>query len=166
MAKRDQPEGRLAIDPGLSGALALLVGGEFRVVADMPCEKKRSGKRQVDAIALYDLLCGWQQAHAPRMRCLIEQVSAMPGQGVSGMFSLGDSFGVARAIAHTVCYEVAYITPGVWKGAMSLTRDKEYSRTLARRRFPQAREYLELKKHEGRAEALLLALYSHTRMSW
>lgn len=152
--------GQLAIDPGLRGALALLIDGEFASVADMPLGRKKSGRNQVDAGALSDLLVQLKP-QVTKLYCTIELVSAMPGQGVSGMFSMGDSFGVARALAAIHADQVSFVMPGVWKTRMGLNKDKEYSRSCARNMFPAARGFLERKKDEGRAEALLLAAYAY-----
>jgi crossover junction endodeoxyribonuclease RuvC len=86
---------------------------------------------------------------------VIEKVGAMPGQGVSSVFSLGDSYGAARAVLATAGFELVQVHPATWKKYFKLTSDKELSRALATRLFPAAP--LHLKKHDGRAEALLLA---------
>ncbi len=150
--------GIIAIDPGLRGAIALLIDGEYGAVHDMPIEEKKSGRNQVSVPLLIPLLEDLA-SRAERTYCIIEQVSAMPGQGVSSMFSLGDSFGTARAIACQVAHQIGYASPTVWKKQMGLTKSKGYSLTLARRYFPAAAKELALAKHEGRAEALLLAKY-------
>jgi len=163
----------IAIDPGIHGAVAFLDlrrrrhdddwDSCFVGVYDMPTEAKKSGRNQVDANNLYSLLSstvnGLGEADVVPVLTVIEQVSAMPGQGVSGMFSLGDSFGVARALAHTVG-RVSYASPAHWKRLAGVTKNKAYSLTLARRAFPSADHHLTRKKDEGRAEALLLARFA------
>ena len=151
----------LAIDPGLTGAVALLIDGEYGHVRDLPVQAKRSGKRELDPGTLLDLLTELLD-HAPDARVVgvIEQVAAMPGQGVSSMFSLGDTYGVCRAALTLHAHEMVYVSPAVWKRAFGLTKVKEYSLTLARRRFPAARDQLRRVKDHNRAEALLLAHYT------
>lgn len=155
----------IAIDPGLSGAIALLLDGEFVDMAEMPTGVKKSGRREVDARALFDILSDFSE-RGDKAYCIIEQVTAMPGQGVSGMFSFGDSFGVARALAPVVADRVALVRASTWKKALGLNSDKRYSLACARERFPLARPRLKLAKHEGLAEALLLAHYGHAEHKW
>lgn len=156
----------IGIDPGIGGAVAAVTAqGKFIDVMSMPIQMKKSGRNEVDALALFE----WFEALRGKriLYTMLERVSAMPGQGVSGMFSLGDSFGCARAIATAASEQLAYAAPGVWKKKMSLTKNKAYSLTLARQFFPEAAaDYLPLKKHEGRAEALLLAKYAAQHHSW
>lgn len=154
----------IGIDPGLSGAVAMLDEDyKFVDLFDMPVEEKKSGKRQVDVRALISKLELSRLdflSEGGSTFTLVEQVSAMPGQGVSGMFSLGDSFGCARCAAAQVG-SVNYAHPATWKRAMKMTPNKAYSLTLARRFYPdQAEKFLARKKDEGRAEALLLARYA------
>lgn len=161
----------VGIDPGLGGAVAALAfhsgKAQFHGVWSMPCRAKKSGRREVDPEALVALFDELLSGRKP-VCFLIEQVSAMPGQGVSGMFSLGDSFGVVRALADAYHSEkVKYISPLVWKKSLGLLKkDKSASLSLARRLFPAARPYLFRKKDEGRAEALLLAHYARASLKW
>lgn len=145
------------IDPGVGGAIALLRPDYSCVqLVDMPTEEKRNGKRQVEPLRLFNLL------NSPEhfLYVLVESVSARPGQGVSSMFSLGDSFGCARAAA-AAAGTVNYVHPATWKKAMKVTENKAYSLTLARRFYPDLAEtMLARKKDEGRAEALLLARFA------
>lgn len=158
-------KGVIAIDPGIGGAIALLIDGEYGQVYDMPIELKQSGRKQVDPRGLIDVLSELA-SRVDSVRCVVEQVSAMPSQGVSSQFSLGDSFGSARTAAALVAHQLQLVVPARWKRAMHLTKDKGYSLTLARRLFPAARDELKLAKHEGRAEALLLAKYGYEALQW
>lgn len=166
----------VGIDPGISGAVAFLRydrGSVFDYVCSMPTEEKKSGRRQVNAKELSSIIASNLQSvdgafliGRDKVKVLIEQVSAMPGQGVSGMFSLGDSFGVARAVA---CHygDVSTVSPQKWKAAFGLLkRDKAASLTLARRLFRDARPHLFRKKDEGRAEAILIAQYARLHLGW
>ena len=164
-AAKKAPTALIAIDPGIGGAVALLIDGQFAEVSPMTVSRKKSGRNEVDAGGLFDLMREWSH-RALITNCLIERVSAMPGQGVSSMFSLGDSFGTARGIAYATCERVEFAVPVVWKRAMGLSKDKAYSLTLARRAFPRARAFLARKKDEGKAEALLLARYGHLHLRW
>lgn len=150
----------IGIDPGLSGAVGVLRGGCYVAVLDMPTVAKGSGsvKREVDPAGLITLL----RQHAPAegaVAVALERVNAMPGQGSSSIFSLGDSFGCARAAVAACRFETVYVTPAQWKKHFGLTSDKELSRAAAVRMFPEAP--LSLKKHSDRAEALLMARWLH-----
>lgn len=155
----------IGIDPGTTGAIALLVDGEFVDVAAMPVAVKKSGRKEVDVREVYALLVDFA-CRSNDSRCIIERVSAMPGQGVSGMFSLGDSFGTVRMAAAIACERTALVSPVVWKKRMGLNSDKRYSLAQARERFPKARPLLKLAKHEGLAEAILLAQFGHAEHKW
>jgi len=146
----------IGIDPGLDGAIAFLSDGAFLAVEDMPVIIKGTGtvKREVDPAGLIRLL----REHVPaddKCSLALERVNAMPGQGVSSVFSLGDSFGRARSAVAACSYEMHVVTPVTWKKYFKLTSDKDLSRALAVKLFPNAP--IHLKKHTDRAEALLMA---------
>lgn len=146
----------VGIDPGLTGAIGFLRDGVFVAVEDMPTVAKGSGsvKNEVSPSGLKQLLYKHTQPEETVVIAL-ERVNAMPGQGVSSVFSLGDSFGCARSTAALMGSELHYVSPVTWKRYFKLESDKEQSRSLATRLFPEAP--LTLKKHSDRAEALLIA---------
>jgi crossover junction endodeoxyribonuclease RuvC len=150
----------IGIDPGLSGAIGILNEGRYIDVVDMPIVSKGSGsvKNEVDPSGLIKILRDYAPADEYVM-AVLERVNAMPGQGVSSVFSLGDSFGCARSAIAACRFEMTYIAPTQWKKHFKLTSDKEMSRALAIRMFPDAP--LNLKKHSDRAEALLMARWLH-----
>ena len=150
----------IGIDPGLSGAIGILNEGRYVDVVDMPIVSKGSGsvKNEVDPVGLIKILRSYAPADEYVM-AVLERVNAMPGQGVSSVFSLGDSFGCARSAIAACRFEMSYIVPAQWKKHFKLTSDKEMSRALAIRMFPDAP--LNLKKHSDRAEALLMARWLH-----
>lgn len=152
----------IGIDPGLSGAVGILLDGTLLAVEDMPVVAKGSGsvKNEVDPAGLMLLLRRHVDSNKP-VRAVLERVNAMPGQGVSSVFSLGDSFGTARACVAACGIELTYVTPVNWKKHFNLVSDKEMSRALAVRMFPAAP--LHLKKHSDRAEALLMARWLYDR---
>lgn len=150
----------IGIDPGLSGAIGILNEGRYVDVVDMPIVSKGSGsvKSEVDPAGLIKILRNYAPVDEYVM-VVLERVNAMPGQGVSSVFSLGDSFGCARSAIAACRFEMTYIAPTQWKKHFKLTSDKEMSRALAIRMFPDAP--LNLKKHSDRAEALLMARWLH-----
>jgi crossover junction endodeoxyribonuclease RuvC len=146
----------IGIDPGLSGAIGVLKDGAYVAVLDMPIVAKGSGsvKNEVDPAGLMTLIRQYAPADKAASVAL-ERVNAMPGQGSSSTFSLGDSFGCARSVVAACRFGLTYVTPAQWKKYFKLTSDKEFCRALAVRMFPEAP--LNLKKHADRAEALLMA---------
>ncbi len=150
----------LGIDPGLSGALAALDAHGLRDVADMPIMARGKGtgrvKSQVNPAGILELLRGWSD---PRdsLLAVLEHVAAMPGQGVAGVFSLGDSYGCLRGVLAAKGISVKIVSPGAWKRAYGLDSDKERARARAMELYPAAS--LSRKRDHGRAEAILLARY-------
>ena len=148
----------VGIDPGFGGAIALLNPTTRSLeIHDMPILPGKQGKTILDyhelAVALLPKETGWHVA-------MLEQVSAMPGQGVSSMFRFGQNFGALQMAVHGHGYEVHYATPASWKKHFRLSRDKGVSRGLAKERFPDVASLFSRVKDDGRAEAALLALYA------
>jgi crossover junction endodeoxyribonuclease RuvC len=152
---------RIGIDPGLTGAIAS-ISPDGVTVEDMPAQPKLFGKgRQVDVYALTDLLDLIIGARADEpWTVILEQVAAMPKQGVSSMFSLGDSYGAVRGVVASKGLPLALVRPQAWKGRCGLLRSpKQASLTLARQTWPMLRGELARKKDVGRADALLIAKF-------
>ena len=128
----------LGIDPGKTGALAI---PDCRLVEDMP-----NGPH-----ALLELLSTWPAS----VTAVIERQQAMPVTGRAASFVIGEGYGIIQGVlaARRVPYRI--INAATWKRQMGLTADKEMVRAKARELFPWAE--LHLKKHEGRAHALMLA---------
>lgn len=150
----------LGIDPGVSGALAFYDPlKDLMDVLDMPTLTIKSNgkaKRKVDLHVLAINL----RAFAPDVkRAIIEEVSAMPGQGVTSMFNFGFSAGAAQMALAAFQISFETVQPRVWKNAMRLKTDKDESRRLASRLMPKHAHHWQLVKHDGRAEAALLAYY-------
>jgi len=149
----------LAIDPGLTGALALLdADGACELVADLPVIRDRS-LAWIDGAQLQSMLL--DALRGRRCRALVERVSAMPAQGVASSFAFGLVTGSILSVLQTLQLPLELVTPAAWKRALGLTSDKRASLDRARLLFPSAE--LHLAKHDGRAEALLLAYYVQNR---
>jgi crossover junction endodeoxyribonuclease RuvC len=153
----------IGIDPGLTGAIAILRDGKYHSLFDMPTTAKGgsgSVKYEVSPAALRTIFHVNIPADAA-YKAIIERVNSRPGQAASATFSLGDSFGTARAAL--ACSGIAYldVTPVTWKKFYGLGSDKEQSRALASKLFPEAE--LHLKKHHDRSEALLMANYLYNK---
>jgi hypothetical protein len=149
------------IDPGISGAIAI-VGKDIVTILDMPTlEITVNGKkkRQIDLYALarfFDL-------HGTSIKkAVIEDPHASPGAGVVSMFNFGFSCGAAQAIVAAQFCPMQLVRPAIWKKAMGLTSDKDLSRRMASQMLPHYSHMWNLKKHDGRAEAVLLAKYGET----
>ena len=149
----------LGIDPGLTGAVAVLDhDGQPELVADLPVIRDRS-LAWIDGAELQTLI---RDAVAGRpCRAVIERVSAMPRQGVASSFTFGVAFGSVLSVVQALHLPLELVTPATWKRALGLTSDKRGSLDRARLLFPTAD--LRLAKHDGRAEALLLAHYAIRR---
>ncbi|MGB6449119.1 MAG: hypothetical protein WBE92_00040 [Steroidobacteraceae bacterium] len=149
----------LGVDPGLSGALALLgADGEPELVADLPVIRDRS-LAWIDGGALQSTLLNALRGR--QCRAVVERVSAMPRQGVASSFTFGVGFGSILSVLQSLQLPIELVTPAVWKRTLGLSSDKRASLDKARLLFPSAD--LGLAKHHGRAEALLLAYWAGTR---
>lgn len=146
----------IGIDPGLSGAIALIRDGEYTEVWDMPTMGRGSGnKQQVNAAEVGKLL-----RECPPCMAYIELVGAMPKQGVSSMFNFGKAAGAIYGALGALQFPVSEVTPQKWKKEFGLIgKEKDVARTMAQQIMPTAP--LSLVKHGGRADALLIALYGY-----
>jgi crossover junction endodeoxyribonuclease RuvC len=143
----------IGIDPGLSGAIVAILPDGAIEFHDMPILEIKK-KTQLDYAGLALILRQYQG----QSTAAIEFVSAMPGQGVSSMFKFGQVYGAALATLATLQIPYQCVTPPVWKRAFKLVGcDKDESRSRALEMFPACVSHLRLKKHQGRADALLLA---------
>ena len=141
-----------AIDPGVNGAWAVFDWGGTPV----GCGELPRFDKLLNAVELGKLFCGY----APKT-LVIEKVGAMPGQGVSSMFTFGCAFGVCLGVAGGAGVPIVLVTPNAWKKHFRLIgKPKDAARELAIRLFPRMSHNLNLKKHGGRADALLLGKYA------
>jgi crossover junction endodeoxyribonuclease RuvC len=146
------------IDPGLSGAVALLdtARPEHVQVFDMPVLALSRGgknKRELDAHALARALA------QPIGHAFVEQVGAMPGQGVSSVFAFGRAYGCLLGILAAQGVPMTTVAPRRWKTALGVPANKDGARARASQLLPAAAHQWSLKRHDGRAEAALLSLY-------
>lgn len=150
----------LGIDPGVSGALAILDGGRLAGVADMPtlAAEGKKGRRIVDGPSLLRLLRRFSSKHSG-LACVLEEVRSMPRDGHVGAFSFGRGFGTIETALAACAIPYATVRPSVWKKRMGVTADKDQARAIASRLLPEGATLWPLVKHDGRAEAALIALY-------
>lgn len=151
---------KIGIDPGISGAIALLgKEHEFISFCDMPVFA--DGKHlQVNAAELGKIIANWLELYPSQypVTAYLEKVSAMPGQGVTSMFGFGTSYGIVLGVLGALQVPTVLVTPHVWKKKAGLIgQEKDAARTLAQRLYPKAP--LSLKKHIGRADAMMIARF-------
>lgn len=146
----------LGIDPGQSGALALVdVAAPNVIVIDMPVHEIR-GKKHLD---LYQL-ARWIDLYAASVsRAVVEEVGAMPKQGVSSSFKFGFNAGAANMAVAAAFIPAVLVRPNVWKREMGVAAAKTTSRQAASRLFPAFSHLWHRETDDGRAEAVLLAVY-------
>jgi crossover junction endodeoxyribonuclease RuvC len=149
----------LGIDPGQTGAIAILADGTPSGFIDMPVMDRRAGGHEINALDLAARLRGVLQRHPGAfVVAILEAVSAMPKQGVTSGFRFGESFGVVKGVLAALGIGYVLVPPQMWKKHLRLTGcDKDAARTLVIQRFPEAAPSMTRKKDVGRADALLLA---------
>jgi len=147
----------MSIDPGLSGALAVFIDDVLIDVVDMPThELTRNGKakRQIAASELAGIFTQHHPGHV-----IVEKVSAMPGQGVTSMFSFGRSLGIVEGIIAAYNIPVTYVTPGVWTKGIGRGAGKDASRARACELYPSHQKSFARVKDDGRADAVLIGAW-------
>lgn len=149
----------LGIDPGLSGALAIVgtVNGLPTLVdaTDMPATGS-GAKARVDIIAAAQ----WIAKHAPSM-AYVERAQAYPGQGASSGFSYDRAVGAIEAVIALCQISMILVEASGWKRQLHLPgKDKEAARQRALQLFPAQHALLARKRDHGRAEAALLVVAS------
>jgi len=152
----------IGIDPGLSGSICFMEDGKILDVIEMPtmAEGKQS-KRQVNGSQIYNEILKRANNHEKNdIRVIIEQVSAMPGQGVTSMFNFGQSFGILKGICSAMQLSMYFVRPSKWKKYFNLINsEKDASRTRAIEIFPYYSSQLSKKKDSNKADAILIASF-------
>jgi len=154
----------IGIDPGISGSICFFEGGKIIDVIEMPTMTDgKKNKRQVNGSQIYnEILKRINKIEKQNIRVIIEQVSAMPGQGVTSMFNFGQSFGILKGICSAMQLPMYFIRPAKWKKYFSLINsEKDASRTKAIEMFPSFSSQLSKKKDSNKADAILIASFYH-----
>lgn len=155
-------------DPGLTGAVVALIDGEVGPIIDMPTRevKSKQGKawKEIDAATLSRAIRAIRSDHpGAYVSACVEKVGARPGDGGTSAFRFGDSAGAIRGVLESLNIPIIRVIPAVWKRHYGLIgTEKDAARLLAIKRFPNAADRLKLKKHDGRADALLIALWNES----
>ncbi len=150
----------IGIDPGISGAMCFFQNGEITDVIDMPSMADgKKNKRQINSQQVFNEISE-RIINIPRKEIIvvIEQVSAMPGQGVTSMFNFGQSFGVLKGICSAMQLSMYFVRPAKWKKYYGLIKtEKDASRTKVIEIFPYISSKLSKKKDSNKADAILIA---------
>jgi hypothetical protein len=151
----------IGIDPGQTGAIAVLADGEPVQVFDMPVSARKVKGQEVSATALaIELRAIQRRCEGAHVYCVVEQVGAMPGNGGTSMFRFGEGYGIVKGTLSALGIGYSTVIPPKWKKWAGLIgADKDASRTLCMQKFPGATPWLTRKKDNGRADAILIARY-------
>lgn len=152
----------IGIDPGISGSICFFEDGKILDVIEMPTMTEgKKNKRQVNGAQIFnEILRKLEETDKQNVRVIIEQVSAMPGQGVTSMFNFGQSFGILKGICSAMQLPMYFVRPAKWKKYFNLINsEKDASRTKAIEVFPYYSSELSKKKDSNKADAILIASF-------
>jgi len=153
----------IGIDPGISGSICFFEDGKILEVIEMPVMNEgKKNKKQVNGAQIYNEFLKRINRKDDEIRVVIEQVSAMPGQGVTSMFNFGQSFGILKGICSAMQLPMFFVRPAKWKKYFNLINSqKDASRTRAIEIFPYFSTQLSKKKDSNKADAILIASFYH-----
>ena len=154
----------IGIDPGISGSICFLEDGLIKDVLEMPTMTEgKKNKKQVNGSQIFNEISSQIKTYEKKnIKVVIEQVSAMPGQGVTSMFNFGQSFGILKGICSAMQLPIYFVRPAKWKKYFNLINsEKDASRTRAIEIFPYFSSNLSKKKDSNKADAILIASYFH-----
>ena len=152
----------IGIDPGISGSICFLEDGTIKDVLEMPTMTEgKKNKKQVNGSQIFNEISSRIKTYEKKnIKVVIEQVSAMPGQGVTSMFNFGQSFGILKGICSAMQLSIYFVRPAKWKKYFNLINsEKDASRTRAIEIFPYFSSNLSKKKDSNKADAMLIASY-------
>ena len=152
----------IGIDPGISGSICFLKDGKILDVVEMPTMTEgKKNKRQVNGSQIYnEIFKRVDKKENQEIRVVIEQVSAMPGQGVTSMFNFGQPFGILKGLCSAMQLPMYFVRPAKWKKYFNLINsEKDASRTRAIEIFPYFSPQLSKKKDNNKADAILIASF-------
>ena len=152
----------IGIDPGISGSICFFQDGKIVDVVEMPTMTEgKKNKKQVNGSQIFNEISEKiKKLDKKEIKVVIEQVSAMPGQGVTSMFNFGQSFGILKGICSAMQLPMYFVRPTKWKKYFNLINsEKDASRTRAIEIFPYFSSQLSRKKDSNKADAILIASY-------
>ena len=154
----------IGIDPGISGSICFFQDGKIIDVVEMPTMTDgKKNKKQVNGSQIFNEISKRiRNLDKKEIKVIIEQVSAMPGQGVTSMFNFGQSFGILKGICSAMQLPMYFVRPAKWKKYFNLINsEKDASRTKAIEIFPYFASQLSRKKDSNKADAILIASFFH-----
>ena len=157
----------LGIDPGLSGAIAILEDKKVVGIFDMPVMAEgKKNKRQLNSAQLVNIIKE-NIGNNDETAVVVEQVNAMPGQGVTSMFNFGQTFGAIKGVCAALELPIFFVRPSKWKKHFELINSsKDSSRTKAIEMYPYLSNQLSKKKDVNKSDAILIArFYNDTRLN-
>ena len=152
----------IGIDPGISGSICFFQDGKIIDVVEMPTMiEGKKNKKQVNGSQIFnEISFKIKKIDKKDIKVVIEQVSAMPGQGVTSMFNFGQSFGILKGICSAMQLPMYFVRPAKWKKYFNLINsEKDASRTRAIEIFPYFSSQLSRKKDSNKADAILIASF-------
>ena len=151
----------IGIDPGISGSICFFEDGKILEVIEMPVMTEgKKNKKQVNGAQIYNEFLKRINNKGDQIRVVIEQVSAMPGQGVTSMINFGQSYGILKGICSAMQLPMFFVRPAKWKKYFNLINSqKDASRTRAIEIFPYFSTQLSKKKDSNKADAILIASF-------
>jgi len=158
----------IGIDPGLNGAIAILEDNQILDIQDMPVMSEgKKNKRQLNSAQLVKYIKDNLDEKSKEIIVVVEQVNAMPGQGVTSMFNFGQTFGAIKGMCAALGLPIFFVRPAKWKKYFGLINSsKDASRTKAIEMYPLLADQLSKKKDVNKSDAILIArFYSETRFN-
>ena len=150
----------IGVDPGINGAISIIENKKILEVYDTPTMiDGKKNKRQINSAQVSNIFKERLNLNKDVI-VIVEQVNAMPGQGVTSMFNFGQSFGVIKGICAALSLPIYFVRPTKWKKHFNLIKtNKDASRTKVIESYPEISSKLHRKKDSNRADAILIALY-------
>ena len=150
----------VGIDPGLSGAIAILEDKKVLAIFDMPVMAEgKKNKRQLNSAQLVNIIKENIKTES-EIAVIVEQVNAMPGQGVTSMFIFGQTFGAIKGICAALNLPIFFVRPPKWKKHFELLNSsKDTSRTKVIEMYPSLSSQLSKKKDVNKTDAILIARF-------
>ena len=150
----------IGIDPGITGAISVLENKKIIDVYDTPTMiDGKKNKKQVNGSQVTNIIKE-RINNDKEVVVVVEQVNAMPGQGVTSMFNFGQSFGVIKGICSALSLPIYFVRPNKWKKHFNLINtNKDASRTKVIQIYPEISSKLSRKKDSNKADAILIARY-------
>tara|TARA_Y100000817_G_C16397754_1_gene341876 strand:- start:4 stop:498 length:495 start_codon:yes stop_codon:yes gene_type:complete len=148
------------IDPGLTGALAILDEKKIVDVIDLPTMSDgKKNKKQLNSAHLSQYISD-KILDLSNSVVVVEQVNAMPGQGVTSMFNFGQTFGAIKGVSAALKLPIFFVRPSKWKKHFELINSsKDASRTKVIEMYPMMATELSKKKDVNKSDAILIARY-------